>query len=363
VKRARSDSQFLETIRAIQPVKIFGRESERLAVWQNLQAEAINADVRTAQLQIAYQACLGLVTGLEYVTLVWLGARGVLDHALSVGMLMAFLSYRLMFSQRCQTLTDKLIEYRMLGVHLLRLSDIALAEPEAFAGGQGIAAERVCGEITLRNVGFRYSPDDPWLFRHLDFTVKPGECVAFSGRTGQGKTTLLKVMMGLLPPSEGEVLLDGVDIRHIGRSAYRSLCAAVMQDDSLVSGSLRDNICFYDAQPDVERIAESAELACFNRDVAQMPMGYESLIGDMGTALSGGQQQRVLLARALYHQPRILFLDEATSALDAATESRVNANVRQLGITRVIIAHRKETLALADRVVDLAEFSDETWAD
>ncbi len=158
------------------------------------------------------------------------------------------------------------------------------------------------------------------------------------------------------------MLLDGVDIRRIGLRDYRNLCAAVMQDDQLISGSLRDNISFSDPQPDQGRIEACADLACVREDVAQMAMGFESLIGDMGGALSGGQQQRVLLARALYAQPRILFLDEATSALDANTEARVNANIRRVGVTRVMIAHRKETLALADRVLDIAALCNPTAA-
>ncbi|MEO8672138.1 MAG: ATP-binding cassette domain-containing protein [Tahibacter sp.] len=242
----------------------------------------------------------------------------------------------------------------MLSVHLSRLAEIVYAEPEAHLHGPGLARDRVRGEVSLRNVGFRYSDSDPWLFRHLDLTIAPGECVAFAGRTGQGKTTLLKIMMGLAAPTEGAVLLDGIDIRRIGLREYRGLCASVMQNNQLVSGSLRDNISFQDPQADAGRVEHCAELACMSDNVAQMTMDYESLIGDMGAALSGGQQQRVLLARALYADPRILFLDEATSALDAATEAHVSANVRRIGITRVMIAHRRETLTLADRVLDIS---------
>lgn len=360
VKRARSESQFLESLRAMLPIKTFGRESERHAVWLGLQADAVNAEARTGQLHIGYQAGQGLIVGLEYVLLVWLGSAEVLDRQLSVGMLIGFLAYRQLFSARCSNLVDKLLDYRMLSVHLARLAEIVFAQSEAHLDGPGMVRERVRGELTLRNVGFRYSENDPWLFRHLDLSIRPGECVAFAGRTGQGKTTLIKIMMGLIAASEGEVLLDGVDIRRIGLRAYRGMCAAVMQDDQLISGSLRDNICFQDPQPDPVLVEQCAELACVREDVVQMTMGFESLVGDMGAALSGGQQQRVLLARALYAQPRLLFLDEATSALDAVTESRVNANVSRLGITRVMIAHRRETLALADRVLDLARLCRES---
>ncbi len=354
VKRARSDSLLLESLRAMLPIKVFGRECERHGVWLASQTDAINAEVRGTQLGILGQVSNGLVTGLEHVFLVWAGVVLVQDGALSVGMLIAFLAYRQMFSARCVTLVDKLLEYRMLSVHLARVADIALAEPEANLEGAGIARECVRGELRLEGVCFRYGEDEPWLFRNLDLVVSPGECVAFAGRSGQGKTTLLKIMMGLLRPCEGRVLLDGVDIRRIGLAEYRALCAAVMQDDHLVSGSLRDNISFQEPEPDDALIEACAVHARIRDDILAMPMGFESLVGDMGAALSGGQVQRVLLARALYARPRLVFLDEATSALDAATEAEVNASVRTLGITRVMIAHRRETLALADRVIDLA---------
>ncbi|MCC6563034.1 MAG: peptidase domain-containing ABC transporter [Xanthomonadales bacterium] len=355
VRRARAESQFLESLRAMLPIKVFGRELERHAVWTGLQAEAVNAEARSRRLQLGYQAVQGVTSGLESVALVWLGALAVLDGEISVGMLMGFLAYRQLFSARCTNLIDKLLDYRMLGLHLSRLADIVFSDPEAHHDGPGLARAGVRGELVLRDVGFRYGEDEPWLFRHLNLRIRAGECVAFAGRSGQGKTTLIKIMMGLIEPGEGEVLLDGIDIRRIGLGPYRALCAAVMQEDQLIGGSLRDNITFQDPQPDPARLELAAELAGIREEIAQLPMGFESLIGDMGGALSGGQQQRVLLARALYAEPRLLFLDEATSALDAATEQRVNGNVRRLGITRVMIAHRRETLALADRVLDLAE--------
>ncbi|UXI66707.1 peptidase domain-containing ABC transporter [Tahibacter amnicola] len=359
VQRARCDSQFLESLRAMLPIKTFGRESERLAAWQSLQSEAVNADARMTRWQLVNQVGNSVLAGLEHIILIWVGTLAVLNQQLTVGMLIAFLAYRQQFSMGCHGLVDKLLEYTLLSVQLSRLADIVFADAETNREGQGVVAERVRGEITLRNVGFRYSENEPWLFRHVNLQIRAGECLAFAGKSGKGKTTLLKIIMGLLQPGEGEVLLDGVDIRRIGLRDYRALCGAVMQEDHLVSGSLRDNICFQDPQPDSARIQACAELACIRDDIEAMPMRFDSLVGDMGGALSGGQQQRVLLARALYAEPRLLFLDEATSALDAMTEHRVNAHIRQLGITRIMIAHRRESLALADRVVDLERLSAE----
>lgn len=354
VKRARTDSVFLESLRAMLPIKVFGREAERRELWQNHHAHALNSDVRVARLGIAFQSLQGLMAGLEHVLLITLGAFAVLEQSLSLGMLMAFLSYRQQFSAKCQMLIDKVLEYRMLGVHLERLADIIYTAPEADLDGNGFSLP--CrGQITLENVGFRYGEGEPWLFRNVNLSVAAGECVAFAGRSGQGKTTLMKLMMGLLTPTEGRVLIDGVDIRKVGLRHYREVCAAVMQDDRLVSGSIRDNISFQDPAADHQRIARCAADACILDDIQRMPMNFESLVGDMGAALSGGQHQRLLLARALYTQPRVLFLDEATSALDLGTQQRVNDNMKRLGVTRVMVAHRQETLAMADRIIDLSQ--------
>jgi ATP-binding cassette subfamily B protein RaxB len=186
----------------------------------------------------------------------------------------------------------------------------------------------------------------------VNLKIEEGESVAIVGPSGCGKTTLLKIILGLLTPTEGEVLVGGVNIQQLG-SAHRELIGTVMQEDDLFAGSIADNISFFDAEPDRTRIEECARLAAIHDDILAMPMAYNTLIGDMGTSLSGGQKQRVLLARALYKQPRILALDEATSHLDVTCERSVNESVRALKLTRIIIAHRPETIGMAGRVISV----------
>jgi len=200
------------------------------------------------------------------------------------------------------------------------------------------------------------------LVKNLSFEIKPGESVAIVGQSGCGKTTLMKVLLRLLTPSSGDIFVDGVDINKMSLHNYRSQIAAVMQDDTLLSGSIAENICFFDTKPDQDHIHACAKLAAIHEDIINMPMAYQSLVGDMGTTLSGGQKQRVLLARALYSQPKILFLDEATSHLDTHNESIINHHVKHIGITRIIVAHRKETVAIADRVIDLEALIKENMA-
>jgi ATP-binding cassette subfamily B protein RaxB len=351
VHSAKQQSHFLETVRGVQSIKLFGREAERRSRWLNLVVDATNQDLATQKLGIGFRCANGLVFGLERVAIVWIGALLVLDGAFSVGMLFAFMSYKDQFSARVAGLVDKLIELRMLGLQGERLADIVLAAPEPES--PPAAADEIEPSLALRAVSFRYSDMEPFVLLNCSFAVAPGESVAIVGPSGGGKTTLVKLMLGLLVPTDGQVLAGGVDIQKLGIDRYRKLVGTVMQDDQLFAGSIADNIGFFDPAPDQGAIERCARMAAVHDDIAAMPMGYNTLIGDMGAALSGGQKQRILLARALYKQPRILFLDEATSALDVARERAVNEAVRSLRLTRVIIAHRPETIASAERVIVL----------
>ena len=183
--------------------------------------------------------------------------------------------------------------------------------------------------------------------------MAPGEHVAIAGPSGSGKSTLFKILIGLTVPERGEVLVDGRPLRTIDLRSYRQNIGVVMQNDDLLSGSLIGNISFFSSKPDLERVEECCRLAGIEDDIVSMPMGYYTLVGDMGDVLSGGQKQRLLLARALYRNPRILFLDEATSHLDADQERHLVREVSALDVTRVVIAHRHETLRHADRVITL----------
>ncbi|HUJ00906.1 MAG TPA: peptidase domain-containing ABC transporter [Usitatibacter sp.] len=351
VHAAKQQSHFLETVRGVQSIKLFGREAERRSRWLNLVVDATNQELAAQKLGLAFRSANGLVFGIERVAIVWIGCLLVLDNALSVGMLFAFMSYKDQFSLRVAGLVDKMIELRMLGLQGERLADIVLAapEPESPAGTD----DEMQASLEVRAVSFRYSDMEPLVLLNCSFSVAPGESVAIVGASGGGKTTLVKLMLGLLAPTDGKILAGGIDIRKLGIDRYRKLVGTVMQDDQLFAGSIADNISFFDPAADAAAIERHARMAAVHDDIAAMPMGYNTLIGDMGAALSGGQKQRILLARALYKQPRILFLDEATSALDVARERAVNDAVRSLRLTRILIAHRPETIASADRVIVL----------
>jgi ATP-binding cassette subfamily B protein RaxB len=320
--------------------------------WQNLKEDVVNRDIRTQRLDIGFRACNSTLFGLQTVGLFYLGADLILSNSLSVGMLTAFGSYASTFSTRMFKLIDMVVNIRMLTVHTERLADIAL-EPVEEAVQDRADTSRLVASITLRNVRYRYGEGEPWVIDGVDLHIPSGQSVALVGPSGCGKTTLCKIILGLLPPTEGEVLVDNIPIKQLGLANYRELVGTVMQDDVLLSGSIIDNIIFYDTPGDLDHAFECARLAAIYDEIVAMPMGFQTVIGDLGSSLSGGQKQRILLARALYKRPRILTLDEATSHLDVNNERRVNQAINQLQLTRIIVAHRPETIQSAQRIVAL----------
>lgn len=357
VASAGEQSNFMESVRGIQSIKLFGKEVDRQTLWQNRYADVINTGIRLGKFRIGFDAANGLLFGIENIIVVYLGASLILENAFTVGMLYAFVSYKRQFTQKANTLIDKVIEFKMIRLHLERIADIARTpiersyEESLGAPHQGTS---VSGRLELRNLAYRYSPGDPFLIKHLDMSVEAGEVVAVVGPSGCGKTTLMKLMLGLLDPEEGTRLIDGQEVESFGLMNYRAQVAGVMQDDQLMSGSIAENISFFDPDQEQPFIEQCAHQACIHQDILAMPMGYNSLVGDMGTTLSGGQKQRILLARALYKKPRVLFLDEATSHLDPDTERAVNHYMNGMEITRVMIAHRESTVRSADRVLRMS---------
>lgn len=355
IHAAKQQSHFLETIRGVKTIKLFQRQDERRSTWLTLLVDQINADLRTQKLQLLYKTLNGLLFGTENILIIWLGANLVMDGNFTVGVLMAFISYKGQFDSRVSSLIDKFFEVKMLQLQGERLADIVTSEPEIVQGHSFKTIEEACvPTIEIKGLLYRYAEHEPYVLGGVDLRINAGESVAIVGPSGCGKSTLINVMLGVLPATQGEVLIDGVNVNHVGIDSLRSIVGTVMQDDVLFAGSIADNISFFDLHADQKWVDECARMAAISGEIAAMPMGYNTLVGDMGTVLSGGQKQRVLLARALYKHPKILFLDEATSHLDIAKEHQVNAAVKSLNVTRVIVAHRPETIATADRVIVLA---------
>ena len=352
---ARRDSHFLETLRGITAIKLFNAQELRQTRWINLLVETVNRELTMHKLQLLFRTAHQLLLGGLTVLVVWLGAERILENAFSVGMLLAFIAYKEQFLSRVSELINKAVDLRMLGLHAERLADIALTPPETRGLMPTRRDNQAPAAVEVRGVRFRYSENDRWVLDGVDFRVDPGEFVAVVGPSGCGKTTLLKILASLVRAERGEVLINGEALTRLGVENYRHMIGVVMQDDQLFAGSIADNISFFAASADSDRIEECAKLAAIFEDIQSMPMKFNTLIGDMGTVLSGGQKQRVLIARALYHRPGILLLDEATSHLDLGCERAVNAAIRATDVTRIIVAHRPETIRSADRLIVLEQ--------
>ena len=353
VREARAASYFMETLYGIATVKIQGMVGIRGAHWLNMKIDAINSGIKLTRMDLLFGGINTFVTACDQIVILWLGAGLVIDNQMTIGMFVAFSSFRGQFSERVASLTSFLLQLRIMSLHNERIADIALHEKEEKKPEIEIVAHM--GPISLETNGlsYRYDSQSAPIFSALSLSVAPGESVAITGASGAGKTTLMKVLCGLFEPDSGRVLINGIDIRQIGINNYHRMIAYVMQDDRLFSGSIRENICGFAEEMDEEWMVECARASHIHDVIMNMPMGYETLIGELGEGLSGGQKQRIFIARALYRKPGILFMDEATSALDSESEHFVNVAIKNMNITRVIIAHRETTLRTVDRVISI----------
>ena len=351
-QHAKAMTVFLETLQGIIPIKSFLKEHIRFNGWRNSYIDALNADIQVSKMQVLYQVGNQLLFHVEQIGVVCVGASLVLSHQFTLGMLIAFLSYRQLLVNKATSFIQNVFDYKLISIQLNRLSDILFQHPEKVDSGSS-SRSLAQGKLSFDQVVFKYNQTERAILKGVSLTINAGEKVVIVGPSGCGKSTLLKVMMGLLEKTSGEIYIDDIPIQLFGLKNFRDLTASVMQNDALLSGSILDNISFFDEQVDIDRIYEVAKIAFIHETICKFPMGYETLVGDMGSTLSGGQKQRILLARALYKQPKILFLDEATSHLDVDNEKNINTALNSLHMTQVIIAHRQETIQMADRVIDL----------
>lgn len=353
VREARAASYFMETLYGIATVKIQGMVGIRGAHWLNMKIDAINSGIKLTRMDLLFGGINTFVTACDQVVILWLGAGLVIDNQMTIGMFVAFSSFRGQFSERVASLTSFLLQLRIMSLHNERIADIALHEKEEKKPEIEIVAHMEPISLETNGLSYRYDSQSAPIFSALSLSVAPGESVAITGASGAGKTTLMKVLCGLFEPDSGRVLINGIDIRQIGINNYHRMIACVMQDDRLFSGSIRENICGFAEEMDEEWMVECARASHIHDVIMNMPMGYETLIGELGEGLSGGQKQRIFIARALYRKPGILFMDEATSALDSESEHFVNVAIKNMNITLVIIAHRETTLRTVDRVISI----------
>ncbi|ENJ4726014.1 peptidase domain-containing ABC transporter, partial [Acinetobacter baumannii] len=354
---ASQNSYLMETIRGIRAIKQYNKQDERSNNWLSLFVNQTNNSLSSQKLSVIISIINKFIFGVENLLIIWFGANLVIDKTFTIGFLTAFIAYKTQFSTRFSSLIDSYFQIKMLSLHGERLSDIVLTDQEdvtAFELTPNVKQE-IKGQIKAENISFKYGDFEAEIIQGLNLTIEAGQSIALTGPSGCGKTTFLNLLNASLKPTSGEIFLDNIPFSQLGTKNLRSLIACVDQNDTLFAGNIIENISFFDSNVKLEWVERCAEMAGIHNEIIKMPMGYWSLVGDMGSSLSGGQKQRILIARALYQKPKILFMDEATSHLDIRKEKEINQMISDLKITRVIIAHRKETIMSADRVISLKE--------
>jgi subfamily B ATP-binding cassette protein HlyB/CyaB len=359
---ASTDAQsfLMEALGGIETVKGMGSERPVRLKWEKKYVKALETQYRAQSFNILVGLASQVLNAATTIVILWAGATLVLDRALSIGQLMAFNALMGSVLGPLMGLVGLWSRMADATVAMERLGDVLDIEPEQKPAdlASRVVLPDLQGELKLERLYFRYGAEDtPWVLEDLSIDIRPGELVAVVGRSGSGKTTLAKLLVGFYPPSEGKIFVDGYEMGTIDKDYYRAQVGYVMQSNLLFSGTVAENIASGDDSPDRRRIEEVAKMADAHAFISKLPLGYEQVVGERGVGLSGGQVQRLCIARALYHDPRLLVFDEATSALDTQSESNIMANMEAIlaGRTAVIIAHRLSTIMRADKIVVLYE--------
>ena len=339
---ARQQSKLLEAIKSAQTIKILNAQSLITARFAKVAGDLNNANLDLQKVSMQTSASDTLILGAGRALILVLGAISVIGGYLSGGQYIAFIAYAYQLTSRVSSLCQCAIELRVLEVQGNRLSDIVKAKPEPDLTPSSTEPPSNL-VLKLEGVSFRYSQHDPWIVKNCAVEFPPGSFVSLTGRTGSGKSTLVRILLGLVEPEMGSVLLGDKNIILYGKYEYRNIVSAVQQESELFSGSILENISLFDPDVDEHEVVKLSKIVQIHDEIMAMPMGFRTSVGSLGSTLSSGQKQRIAIARVLYKKPKILILDEATCHLDLKTEQSIMRELARLGITCIVISHRRES--------------------
>lgn len=352
VAQAQSQSYLVEALSRMETLKAAGAEDRAFDHWSNLFQNQLNISLQRSRLSVLIDTGMMTLRAFSPILLLWVGAYRVMTGTMTLGTMLGLSALAASFLAPLSALVSNGQRLQLVGSHLDRIGDVLESEPEQDERTV-LDTPTLSGKIELREVSFRYDPNAPLVLKDISVAIEPRQKVAVVGRTGSGKSTLGKLLLGLYPPTSGEILYDGISLQDLNYRTLRTQFGVVLQESLLFSGSIRENISFNDPALEFEQIIEAARMAAIHDDIQEMPMGYETLVAEGGAGFAGGQCQRLALARALAHKPVWLLLDEATSHLDVLTERQVDENLNQLPCTRIVIAHRLSTVCNADLILVL----------
>lgn len=352
---ARQQSRFMESIRSIITTKNYGLESQRVQDWQSLYANHLNCNYHLGHLQLGVGSLQGVLAGIDNLLTIYVGALLVGHGELTLGQLMSFIFLKQHFTSAVTASLPKLAELGLLKLELERVADISQHEPEHTGQSLALMQPDCKGAICVSKLNFRYADASPLLLNELSFSIKSGACAAITGSSGTGKSTLLKLLLGLEKPEAGEIVIDGIPLTRFGVTNFRNQVAVIMHNEGLLAGDLAYNIRLQHGVYDLDKLRNACEVAGIWELVRQLPSGFNTQVGEMGNFLSAGQVQRVLLARAFYRKPAILFLDESLSHLGNTAAKNMLEKIRTLNMTIVLVTHNPELASLADLRIELTQ--------
>ena len=346
-------------IQTIETIKATGAEHDFFTRWAGYKAKVSNTEQRLEVATRLISALPGLLNALITVAILGLGGAQVISGAMTVGMLVAFQSLMISFTTPVGNLMALAGKYQAAKGDMARLDDVMRypvdvcfeQDKALYSSGSELPSGKLQGHLELRNISFGYSPLEPALIENFSFSMGPGQRIALVGGSGSGKSTIARLVMGLVQPWSGEVLIDGAARTKIDRTILAASLAGVEQSPYLFEGTVRDNLTLWDSTLPQADMLEAAHDAMIHEAIIGRPEGYDSPIGEAGAGFSGGQVQRLDIARALALKPSILVLDEATSALDPITEMQINDNIRKRGCACLVVAHRLSTIRDADEII------------
>ena len=355
-----AESVLMETISGAETIKAMGIERAMRMRWEKKYVKSLEVQYNAQRFDTYAGFVSELLSSAATIAILWVGANLVISSQLTIGQLMAFNMLMGSAMSPVMALIGMWDELQETAVAMERLGDVLDVTPEQDPeeSESRILLPDLEGHIRFDNVYYRYGgKETPYVLENISLDIEPGQMIAIVGQSGSGKTTLAKLIVGFYPPTEGHIYVDDYDIKLVDMQYFRSQLGYVMQGNLLFSGSVTENIAAGDENSDQRRVVEAAKLADAHGFISAMPLGYEQTIGERGTGLSGGQIQRICIARALYHDPKVLILDEATSALDTQSESNILENMQNVlkDRTSVVIAHRLSTIMRADKILVLYE--------